>query len=179
MARLFSAFVPPSAVLDHLAGWIDGLAAPVRWTPRERWHVTVGFFGDDDDPDRRSKWLLRRVAGRSAPALRLAGAGSYRGVLWVGLEADDEQLLARLAQAGGAGRRGYQPHLTVARWRTAGADISASIALFDAYTGPWFTPAELLLMRSELGKGGPTYTKVRSVALARSFFAGRVPPTRA
>lgn len=168
MARLFSAFVPPSGVLDHLAGRIDGLDAPVRWTPRERWHVTVGFFGDDDDPDRRSTWLLRRVAGRAAPALRLAGGGSYRGVLWVGVETDDEQRLARLAQAGGAGRRGYRPHLTVARWRSAGVDISASIALFDAYTGPWFTPDQLLLMRSELGSGEPTYTTVQCVPLARA-----------
>jgi len=168
MARLFSAFVPPSAVVDHLAGLLDGLDAPVRWTPPERWHVTVGFFGDDDDPDRRSKWLRRRVAGRATPALRLAGGGSYRGVLWVGVEADDELLLARLAQAGGAGRRGYRPHLTVARWRSGGVDISPLIGLFDAYTGPWFTPAELLLMRSELGPGGPTYTPVDSVPLARA-----------
>ncbi|HEY0804030.1 MAG TPA: 2'-5' RNA ligase family protein, partial [Pseudonocardiaceae bacterium] len=74
MARLFSALVPPAAALDHLAGWLPD-QAPVRWTPPERRHVTLGFFGDDDDPDRRAKWLRRRVTGRPAPTIRLAGGG--------------------------------------------------------------------------------------------------------
>src|ERR1700743_2167733 len=77
--RLFSALVPPAPVLDDLAA---RLAAPttalppeLRRTPRERWHITLGFFGDDDDPVRRAKWLRRRVGGRQAPALRLGGGG--------------------------------------------------------------------------------------------------------
>lgn len=168
MARLFSALVPPAPVLDHLAARLHGCDAPVRWTSRELWHVTVGFFGDDDDPVRRSKWLRRRVTGRVAPGLRLVGCGSFRGVFFVGVATDDERRLAKLAQAGGAGRQGYRPHLTVARWRSRGADISALIALFDGYTGPWFTPDELLLLRSEPGQRGPTYTTVESMPLARA-----------
>jgi hypothetical protein len=46
------------------------------------------------------------------------------------------------------------------------------IAVFAGYTGPWFTPDQLLLMRSdlgmrsELGSGGPTYTTVDRLPLA-------------
>ncbi|HEY0807234.1 MAG TPA: RNA 2',3'-cyclic phosphodiesterase, partial [Pseudonocardiaceae bacterium] len=66
------------------------------------------------------------------------------------------------------GRRGFHPHLTLARWRSGGPDKEALIALFVGYTGPWFTPAEVLLMRSELGSGGPTYTMVASLPLAHA-----------
>ncbi len=169
MARLFSALVPPASALDDLAARLTD--ASVRWTPRARWHITLGFFGDDDDPDRRAKWLRRRVTGRPAPALRLAGGGTFRGVLWVGVDTPtdaDAHRLARLAQAAGAGRRGFQPHLTLARWRSAAPDEDALIALFAGYTGPWFTPTEVLLMRSELGSGGPTYTAVESLPLVHA-----------
>jgi 2'-5' RNA ligase len=190
VARLFSALVPPAPVLDHLAGWLaeHPIDAPLRWGPRDRWHVTIGFFGDDDDPDRRTKWLRRRVAGRLAPALRLAGAGTFPGVLWVGVRPDtetDARRLATLGQAAGAGRAvssppaparpgrtAFHPHLTLARWRSGTPDRDALIAVFAGYTGPWFTPDELLLMRSDFGmrgehgSGGPTYTTVDRLPLA-------------
>jgi RNA 2',3'-cyclic 3'-phosphodiesterase len=172
VARLFSAIVPPPDVLDHLAAHVGALAtdATLRWTSRDRWHVTFGFFGDDDDPDRRARWLRRRVTGRPAPALRLAGGGTFPGVLWAGVTTDDEHRLARLAQAAGAGRydrhRPYRPHLTLARWRSGQPDRDALIDLFAGYTGPWFTPTEVLLMRSELGAGEPAYTTVESLPLA-------------
>jgi 2'-5' RNA ligase len=174
--RLFSALVPPAAALDHLATWLADhpTDTPVRWSPRDRWHVTLGFFGDDDDPDRRTKWLRRRVAGRPAPTLRLAGAGTFPGVLWTAVHTGtetDARRLARLAQAAGAGRAdrfGFHPHLTLARWRSGTPDSAALIAVFAGYTGPWFTPDELLLMRSVLGSGGPTYTTVDRLPLART-----------
>ena len=173
MARLFSALVPPTPVLDHLAAWLaeHPIDAPVRWGPRGQWHVTFGFFGDEDDPDRRTKWLRRRVAGRLAPTLRLAGAGTFPGVLWAGLHTGtetDARRLATLAQAAGAGRAdrlAFHPHLTLARWRAGTPDRDALIAVFAGYTGPWFTPDELLLMRSQLGSGGPTYTTVDRLPL--------------
>jgi 2'-5' RNA ligase len=176
VARLFSALIPPAPVLDHLAVWLADhpTDTPVRWSPRDRWHVTIGFFGDDDDPDRRTKWLRRRVAGRPAPTLRLAGAGTFHGVLWTGVHTGtepDARRLARLAQAAGAGRAdrsGFHPHLTLARWRAGTPDSAVLIAVFAGYTGPWFTPDELLLMRSELGSGGPTYTTVDRLPLARN-----------
>jgi 2'-5' RNA ligase len=180
MPRLFSALVPPAAVLGHLSDFLATHTADrdkaLRWTPADNWHITLGFFGDDDDPVRRSKWLHRRADGRPAPRLRLAGGGTFPGVLWVGVDTDDVTVLARLAQAAGAGRRGYRPHLTLARWRSGEVDQAKLIELFDGYTGPWFIPDELLLMRSDfpgagnggtLERRGPTYTTVDRVSLSR------------
>jgi 2'-5' RNA ligase len=159
VARLFSALVPPASVLDHLAARpADG---PVHWIPRERWHITLGFFGDDDDPDQRARWLRRRVEGQPAPTLRLAGAGTFQHVLWVGVVADGAGFAA-LAQAAGADSSQYRPHLTLARWNRTAPDDDALIDLFAGYTGPWFTPTEVLLMRSELG----AYTTVDRLPLA-------------
>jgi RNA 2',3'-cyclic 3'-phosphodiesterase len=169
--RLFSALVPSEDAIDHLAGWLaghaDALPPELRWTPVDRWHVTLGFFGDDD-PVARTKWLRRRTEGRRAPRLRLAGAGTFPGVLWAGVDTADERLSAQLARAAGAGRRGYRPHLTLARWRSGGLDRAAMVDVFDGYTGPWFTPDAVLLMRSEPGSGGPTYTTVEHLPLVHA-----------
>jgi 2'-5' RNA ligase len=176
MARLFSALVPPAPVLDHLAAWLADhpTDTALRWSPVDRWHITLGFFGDDDDPDRRTTWLRRRVTGRPAPTLRLAGAGTFPGVLWAGVHTGtetDARRLAKLAQAAGGGRAdrlGFHPHLTLARWRSGTPDREALIAVFAGYTGPWFTPDGLLLMRSQLDPAGPTYTTVDRLPLARA-----------
>jgi 2'-5' RNA ligase len=187
MARLFSAIVPSAEAVEHLAGTtaaIGGTDVPelagLRWTPPERWHVTLGFFGDDDDPRRRSRWLTRRATGLVAPTLRLAGSGKFgRGrfgaVLWVGVAPAtdaDGAALARLARAAGAGRRNFRAHLTVGRWRTGVPDRSAADRstasdrstpreLFAGYAGPWFAPAEILLMESS----GATYTPLLRLPL--------------
>lgn len=168
--RLFSALLPPRAVTDDLAAWLAdhaaGLPAELRWTPVDRWHVTLGFFGDDDDPHRRSAWLRGRAAGRPAPRLRLAGGGTFPGVLWVGVSTPDERRLTQLAKAAGAGRRGYRPHLTLARWRSGDPDRSVLAAALAGYAGPWFTPDAVALLRSEPGPGGPAYTTVDRLPLA-------------
>jgi 2'-5' RNA ligase len=170
--RLVSAIVPPPEVVDHLATWLAGhmgdLPPELRWTPVDQWHVTFGFFGDGDDPVRRGKWLRRRADGRPAPRLRIAGAGTFPGVLWAGVRTDDERVLAQLAKAAGAGRRGFRPHLTLARWRSGKPDEAAMVEPFEGYSGPWFTPDVLLLMRSELGPDRPTYTTVERLPLAHT-----------
>lgn len=170
--RLFSALVPPADVVDHLVEWLAGhsgeLPGELRWTPVERWHITLGFFGDGDDPGNRTKWLRRRAEGRQAPKLRLVGAGTFPGVLWAGVQTSDERLLTQLARAAGAGRRGYRPHLTLARWRSGKPDEDAVVEALEAYSGPWFTPDALLLMRSEAGRSGPTYTTVERLPLAHA-----------
>jgi len=163
MARLFSALVPPEPAIADLAAQVDAVAGSLpdlRWTAVRAWHVTLGFFGDGDDPTRRSAWLRRRVAGRLAPRLRLAGSGLFPGVLWIGAEPDqagDGVALARLAQAAGAGRRNFHAHLTVARWR-APVDRAAVATTLSDYSGPWFAPDHVVLFRSDPGPGGPVYT---------------------
>lgn len=169
MARLFSALLPPDGVLDELrtalrAVHLDGL----RWTPAERWHVTLGFFGDDDDPHRRSSWLRRRVDGHPAPRLRIAGGGTFPGVFWARVQpADgDAERLRRLAKAAGAGRRGFSPHLTVARWRRDAEVHRGGLAdSLREFAGSWFTPAEVVLLRSDPVPGGVAYSVLRRCPL--------------
>jgi 2'-5' RNA ligase len=169
--RLFSALIPPADAIDHLADRVAGhtadLPAELRWEPVERWHITLGFFGDGDDLASRVKWLRRRAEGRPAPTLRLAGAGTFPGVLWAGVTTDDEALLARLARAAGAGRRGFTPHLTLARWRSGQPEKDVLTNAFTGYTGPRFTPEAVSLMRSETGAGGLTYTTMERLPLVR------------
>lgn len=152
---------------DHLATWLGDVGGPaeLRWTPVPKWHITLGFFGDDDDPVRRTKWLRRRAGGRQAPELRLEGGGTFPGVLWVGVRARDDRLWGQLARAAGAGRdvRAFRPHLTVARWRSGAVERTALEQSLSGYTGPWFAPDALVLLRSE----NQTYTTVDRLPLAR------------
>jgi 2'-5' RNA ligase len=163
--RLFSALVPPPVAIDHLAERLADHPADVRWTPVHRWHVTLGFFGDDDDPADRIPWLRGRVEGLAAPTLRLAGTGTFPGVLWAGVEAVDEPVFAELATAAGADPVRFRPHLTLAHRRSRQLRPAALLA---GYSGPWFTPTEVALLRSETGRDGPTYTTMARLTLARA-----------
>jgi 2'-5' RNA ligase len=184
---LFSAIIPSDQAIEDLAGRVAeltteiatestaGLAPPadLRWVPPDRWHITLGFFGDDDHPRPRGRWLTRRADGLAAPRLRLAGSdvfgvGRAGGVLWVGVTPDTEAgqaALAALASAGGADRRRFRAHLTVARWRTGAADRSRLRQLFADYAGPWFTPTEAVLIEST---PGPVYTPLLRVPLTHA-----------
>jgi 2'-5' RNA ligase len=171
MPRLFTALALPEDVVADLDAAVaevrDRLPGGVRWIPPERWHLTVKFHGEDD-PRRRAAKLRRRVGGLPAPRLRLSAAGTFTGVLWVGVRTADEdsrRALRRLAQAAGNDPRAYKPHLTVARWSASRPDRAALRELLAGYTGPWWTPAELVLVQSELRPAGPRYTDLDHVPL--------------
>ncbi|MQA11871.1 MAG: RNA 2',3'-cyclic phosphodiesterase [Pseudonocardiaceae bacterium] len=180
MARLFTALIPPAEALDDLAGALAGVgseASTLRWSTREQWHITLGFFGDADDPEQRIPWLHARVSGLAAPELRLAGVGSFPGVLWVRASPADEHATGQLlsvAEAAGAShagkRRPFRPHLTIARWKRAPgiARVAASVAeALAGYRGPSWRPADVALIRSQPGPEGHSY-QVLSRAELRS-----------
>jgi 2'-5' RNA ligase len=177
MPRLFTALCPPSTALDPLAAHIDAIGpvaeamvAGLRWIPRANWHVTLCFHGEDEVATR---WAALRpgLAGLRAPKLRLAGGGTFGGVLWVGVRPADAAALAdltELAEAAGADPEEFTAHLTVARWRTRPGvrlDTRGLAGLFTDYTGQWFAPGEVLLMRSEPGPRGSKYHVERRLAL--------------
>ncbi|HJQ46160.1 MAG TPA: RNA 2',3'-cyclic phosphodiesterase [Amycolatopsis sp.] len=155
--QLFSAIVPPADVVASLDGELARLRAAVpgpRWIAPEQWHVTLGFYGQGGDPDERADRLRGALAGQAAPTLRLAGAGTFSRVLYVGVYSDG---LAELAVAAGAGRdRPYLPHLTVARTR---GEVPAELPhRLGGYSSGTWTAAEAVLMRSDPGEGGSRYT---------------------
>lgn len=181
--RLFTALLPPAEVLDDLAAALAGVADPggLRWTSREQWHITLGFFGDDDDPGTRTDWLAARATGLPAPELRLSGAGTFPGVLWVAVSetpGPGQGALRVLARAAGADqgerpdahrdRLAFRPHLTIARARRASGPARQVARALHGYHGPCWRPAEVALVRSEPEGRRHRYTVLARAPLAAS-----------
>ncbi|TDP97287.1 RNA 2',3'-cyclic phosphodiesterase [Labedaea rhizosphaerae] len=166
MARLFTALVPPEPVLDDLAAALGPLDSPLRAESRAGWHITLGFYGDGDDPVARTKWLVQAVDGLAAPRLRLHGFGTFPKVGWAGVEADDA--LDRLARAAGAGvERPYKPHLTLARWKQEEQERGrAALESLEGYSSPWWVATEVVLMASTRTAEGAVYTPVARCVLS-------------
>ncbi|MGN6331226.1 MAG: RNA 2',3'-cyclic phosphodiesterase [Motilibacteraceae bacterium] len=174
--RLFAAVVPPPDALAALACDVDAARAglgpeerALRWAPPDRWHLTLAFYGEVDDPDPLSA-RLARAAARSRPmSLALHGAGRFgRGVLWAGVAGDVEELVRLAARCAAAGRRegvdvedrAYRPHLTVARTRRP-VDLRPAVELLAHHGGPVWPADRLHLVVSELGSE-PHYRDVAS-----------------
>ena len=171
--RLFTALVPPEeavrALRDELRAVPSGPG--LRWVAPEQWHVTLGFFGEQDAAA-TAEWLSLRLAGMPARRLRLAGAGTFRGVLWAGLSGDE---LGALAVAAGPERRDdkeFHPHLTLARGRPQGG-LASLVRHIEHHRGPSWLATEVVLMRSDRDAVGARYTPVERYPLVP---AGRCRP---
>ncbi|MPY98995.1 MAG: RNA 2',3'-cyclic phosphodiesterase [Actinophytocola sp.] len=171
--RLFAAIVPPPEVLDALD---DELArfgvrsadSPPRWSGRPLWHLTLAFYGDADLAE-RTRFVAEQARGRPALRLGLAGAGTFTGVLWTGVEGDVEAL-GKLAVALRESRdeKPFHPHLTLARWKRRSAQRPArriAAALAD-FRSPRWRADEVVLMSSVRDRHGPTYTVQHRAPLA-------------
>ena len=148
--RTFVAVRPPPAAVEHLRAVLPSWpSAP------ERWHLTLAFLGEVDDPAALAP-RLGEVCARHAPLdLRLAGSGTFGrgGPVWVGVEGDRAALtalagdVARACRDAGLDveRRPYRPHLTVGRRGRPDP------ALLASYAGPAWTAAEVEVVASRLG----------------------------
>ena len=177
---------PPAEALAHAAGAVSRIsptAPDMHWVPQERWHVTLAFLGEVN-PDRipHLSEALREVSREHEPlaGLRLEGAGTFRGALWIGLApAERHSPAARLARAvqramRGAGipveSRPWRAHLTVARWKASPDRQKAAdtaITGMAGYVGPEFGAAEFHLVHSVTGHK-PTYTNLATFTLEPS-----------
>jgi 2'-5' RNA ligase len=88
-------------------------------------------------------------------------------VRWAGVEADPEAELRKLVEVAGRQGERFVPHVTVLRRRRrpgpgAPADPPAPWA---QRCGPWWRPADLLLVSSEPARGGSRYRVVHRVPL--------------
>ncbi|MEQ3555007.1 RNA 2',3'-cyclic phosphodiesterase [Pseudonocardia nematodicida] len=166
--RLFTALWPTP---EADAALTAALAASPPWHPDGEWrpvpperrHVTLCFHGLDRIGP-RARALDDALAGTPLPRLRLAGLGTFPGVLWAGVRDDPPGALARLAVAAGADPAGFRAHLTLAR-RARGARGRPEFAEGAALpAGPWWRPGAVLLVRSDLGPAGPDHTPVHRVS---------------
>lgn len=169
--RLFAAVVPPREALAHLSGALGRVRSDdkqVRWTRVESWHLTLAFYGSGTPEQARERtgWLEERLRGRRPAQVRLAGAGTFRGVLWAGVGGDVETL-REIARAAGAeeegpnGSRPWHPHLTLARWRSPRrpATVREVVRGMADYRGPSWVVSDVILMNSELHPSGARYTE--------------------
>lgn len=171
--RLFVAIWPDPAARESLSTLVDAArgALPdpdLRWQPPQRWHVTLAFLGPADLPR-----ATERVAALRLPApepLRLAGAGSFGPVLWVGVEHGTwlAALVHDLQAALRVEDRRFRAHVTVARarGRDPRATTRAALPLLAAHRGPQWAPDALTLVRSVTGPS-PRYEVVAGWPLPR------------
>ena len=173
---------PPPEACAHAAEALEPIsstAPDLRWTPQGRWHITLAFLGEVD-PDRVPQLVedLQSVAATHPPlkGIHLAGAGTFRGSLWLGVQPTERHSPAdRLARAvqramREAGilveRRPWRAHMTVARWESAPELDSRGRALTESlnYVGPPFDIDAIRLVHSITGPS-PTYTDLAVVPL--------------
>lgn len=187
--RMFTAVLPPPAVLDELEEFLgprqETGSAELRWTAPEGWHLTLGFMADV--PDRALDDLLerlRRAGRRRTPfTLRLAGGGAFPNparakVLYARVEAAERDLeeLRRLstgaraaANKGGAPADGatFRPHLTLARARRP-VEATRWLRVLSTYRSGPFEVSDFALVESHLGQGPgkrPRYDVVETFRL--------------
>lgn len=135
--NLFSAIFPPDDVVEELHDALRPFRSAyprLRWLHPTRWHVTVRFFGGTEPVDPLGG--LDKVA---APVLRLRGSGTFRQVLWIGVDG----ALAELGEAAHV-PPDWHPHLTVAR---------GVVLPHVEFTGREWTATEVALVASRPVEG--------------------------
>lgn len=178
MIRTFLALELPGTTKTELEGLQQGLRG-ANWTAREHMHVTLLFLGSQHR--RALEDLDSALLSLSAPGfdLQFSGVGHFerrdgRAIFaQVSENPDLRRLQSKIANAArGAGLdfedRRYHPHATVARWRRGDVPqpaLSEYEARWNLFKSSPFHVSEFHLFRSDLGRGGPTYTILASYPL--------------
>lgn len=111
--RLFTAAIPPPEVRAQLADTLDKTHT-VDWVPRDSWHITIGYYGEDT-AETRAPWVRERMAGLVAPKVSLTDAGNFGDTLWMGVTRDDPAFDALGAALRWNDRHDWHPHLTIGK----------------------------------------------------------------
>ncbi len=175
---------PPAGALTDLDRALTPLreapGAP-RWTPPERWHLTLLFLGTV--PAEQVEELVAAagpaVAATPPMSLRLAGAGRFGTrrrpqVFWTGVTGDDAALRVLAARLAAVARRlglrvedrPFRAHLTLGRWRPGrpgDGDLPERLA---GHRGPAWPVTEVELLESHLGPA-PRYDRVAAWPVGR------------
>lgn len=189
---LFVALWPPDQVRKRLERAVRAArptAPELRWTPPERWHLTLVFLGE---PAVRvpelSAALERALEGHPPPDLfldgwgvfpRAGGPGHRASVVWAGVRGDGlPELAGALAEAArGAGvpvsSRPFVPHVTLARARRP-RDVTRTLrALGPAPDTGW--RADRIALVESRPSGPDRYRTVRSWGLPWGSESQRAP----
>jgi 2'-5' RNA ligase len=170
VARAFLAIKPPPEVLDAVEARLAPIAMPAaRRTPRDQWHFTIQFLGNDADVDAVVDAFARAPFDAGIGTVRLGGAGAIgrrrrARILYLGSsEGSDwirevaEQAAVRLEPLGHVRdeeAKQFLAHVTIARFRapTDVRDLCAQIG--DEPVGPPWQASVVLLYESRLSSAG-------------------------
>jgi len=160
---------------------IEKTGADVKLVEPENIHITVKFLGDTDEQkiDDIERIIKESVQDIKPFSITLKGTGvfpnqQYIKVLWIGII--DEGNIGTIAQTideklGALGfkkeNRGFSPHLTVGRVKTA-RNKDQLLRAIGNHTSEEFTIQKIqtiTLKKSELTPKGPIYTTLREVPL--------------
>ncbi len=178
-----SADISPSDSLVALLDQLGRTRADLKVVKPTNLHVTLKFLGDteealvDDVTDR----MRQSVEGIPVFAVKLEGIGAFPSmsnirVIWIGM--DDGRHLAGIAARLDSSleemglerdRKGFKPHLTVARVRSGrGLDVVQGLITSNATTDFGdYTIDKIVLKKSVLTPQGPRYSNIREATLAQ------------
>jgi 2'-5' RNA ligase len=143
---------------------------PVRWVRPELMHLTLAFLGEvSGDVLESAKARLGEVAQQHKTfTAQLKGLGAFPSpgrarVVWLGTEQGRDEVCALQADVVKAlrpvgyqpERRPFSPHLTIGRLKIP-ADVARVVA--SPFESESFIVGRVVLFRSVLGPGGPTYS---------------------
>ncbi len=165
--RLFAAIKPPEPIIGKL-GRLQKAVSGARWSPPEKLHITVGFFGDVDDD--HAEILDMELARYKCAGfdLSLSGVGHFGEktphAIWAGLAPSPPLLdlhkhCRRAARAAKINMetRVFRPHITLAYLKPT-APLSRIIAFEKNGAGfqtPPFLVDRFYLLSSHRKKTGP------------------------
>jgi 2'-5' RNA ligase len=185
--RSFLAFELSAEMRSTVSGVYENVRnsrLEVRWVRPQGIHITVVFMGDvrEEDIAAIGNEMGKGCSEFSPFHASLKGMGCFPNcrnprVIWIGLEGEIERmsnfredLQKRLVPFGvKTEKRGFNPHLTLGRFKRPSRDESEVGELIDKHkdvTSPVCSLHELVLFKSDLKPGGAIYTKVLSWPLS-------------
>jgi len=167
------------------SGLKSGSRTPVRWVDPNSIHLTLKFLGDIDInmTGKITAAMEEAVRGLHPFQIEMSGLGVFPNprrvqVVWVGLTGEVEKLaqLQKRIETGliplgfAAESRSFTPHLTLARVRDRATpyereDLGRLIEGTRLEADYRMNVASVHLMKSQLTKEGPVYSRISSVVL--------------
>jgi 2'-5' RNA ligase len=169
--------IEPDQRLVSAIGELGRARADLKIVKPELLHLTLKFLGDTDESivDDIATRIASSAEGIAPFKIRLKGMGAFPSlsnvrVVWVGIE--DGRPLVEIAKRLDASllelgferdRKGFVPHLTLARTRSARnmANVLEVIRRNPATDYGEYPVDRVLLKKSVLSPHGPTYSTVR------------------
>jgi len=168
LQQLYVAVTPPADVIDTIDNLPTKAQRGVRFTKRDRWHVTLKFLGDIEPDDAAAVlWELKAAAVDVALGPKVSLLGSR--ILMIPAKGLDELAATTAAAFDDVAEpqpdRDFTGHLTLARLKGAPLRDPSSISVFEHPIEAGFRATSLALYGTELTPEGSVRTLIAEIAL--------------